>query len=203
MSESRSDAGPAIRPELAKRWSPYAYSERPVLDEDLLAILEAARWAPSSYNEQPWRYILARKSEPDAFANALSCLVEANQAWAKHAPVLILGVTITTFARNGKPNRAAQHDLGLAAANISVEATARGLHVHQMIGIVPEKVREIYGVPDTAEPLTAIAIGYLGENPGLPEALHERDRAQRTRRPLSAFVFGNRWDEPSAFVARG
>jgi nitroreductase len=200
MSETRSDAGPAIDAELAKRWSPYAYSDRAVSDSDLLAILEAARWAPSSYNEQPWRYILARKSEPEAFAKALSCLLEANQAWAKQADVLMLAVTVTTFTRNGKPNKAAQHDLGLAAGNICVEATARGLHVHQMIGIVPEKVRELYGVPAHAEPLTAIAIGYLGENPALPEALHERDRAARTRRPLAQTVFAGAWDEAAPLV---
>jgi nitroreductase len=195
MSEARSEAGADIEPELEKRWSPYAYSDRLVSAADLAAILEAARWAPSSYNEQPWRYILATRSEPEAFAKALSCLLEANQVWAKHAAVLMLAVTVTTFSRNGKPNKACQHDLGLAAGNICVEATARGLHVHQMIGIVPEKVRELYAVPDNAEPLTAIAIGYLGENPGLPDALHERDRAVRTRKPISEIVFGRAWGE--------
>jgi nitroreductase len=116
MSETRSDAGPAIDTELAKRWSPYAYSDREVRDEDLRAILEAARWAPSSYNEQPWRYILARRSDEAAFAKAVSCLLEGNQVWARRVPVLMIAVTVTTFARNGKPNKAAQHDLGLAAA---------------------------------------------------------------------------------------
>jgi nitroreductase len=202
MSESRSDTGPAIEPELAERWSPYAYSDRAVSDSDLLALLEAARWAPSSYNEQPWRYILARQTDGEAFDKALSCLLEANQVWAKHASVLMIAVTVTTFARNGKPNRACQHDLGLAAGNLCAEATARGLHVHQMIGIVPEKVREVYGVPDNAEPLTAIAIGYLGENPSLPEPLKERDRAVRTRRPLSQTVFAGRWDSAAPLVDR-
>jgi nitroreductase len=195
MSEARSEAGASIEPELEKRWSPYAYSDRLVSAADLAAILEAARWAPSSYNEQPWRYILATRSEPEAFAKAVSCLLEANQVWAKHAAVLMLAVTVTTFSRNGKPNKAAQHDLGLAAGNICVEATARGLHVHQMIGIVPEKVRELYAVPENAEPLTAIAIGYIGENAGLPDALHERDRTVRTRKPLSEIVFGSAWGE--------
>jgi len=75
------------------------------------------------------------------------------------------------FARNGKPNKAAAHDLGLAAGNICVEATARGLMVHQMIGILPERVRELYGVPEDAEPLTALAIGHLGGGGDLPAAL--------------------------------
>ena len=180
---------------LTKRWSPCSFAEKDVATEDLFAILEAARWAPSSYNEQPWRYILARRSHPEAFAKLLSCLVEANQVWARHAPVLLIGVTMLTFARNGKPNKAAAHDLGLAAGNMSVEATARGLSVHQMIGIVPERVRELYGVPEEAEPLTALAIGYRGDGSNLPAALQERDRTPRSRLPLSAFVFENVWDE--------
>jgi nitroreductase len=186
-----------IEESLAKRWSPYSFADRDVATEDLLAILEAVRWAPSSYNEQPWRYLLARRSQPEAFAKLLSCLVEGNQVWAQHAPVLLIGVAMLAFLRNGKPNKAALHDLGLAAGNLCVEATARGLFVHQMIGIVPERVRELYGVPEGAEPLTAIAIGYLGDGGNLPEALQERDRTPRSRRPISAFVFENAWAEPT------
>jgi nitroreductase len=197
MSEARSDPGPAIEPALARRWSPYAWSDRDVPEADLVAILEAARWAPSSYNEQPWRYIVVRRSDEAAFAKALACLVEGNQAWAKFVPVLLFGIVVTTFSRNGKPNRAAEHDLGLASGSICVEATARGLCVHQMIGIVPEKVRETYGVPENALPLTALAIGYAGEGPDVPDALKERDRAPRTRRPLAATFFGDGWDKPS------
>src|SRR2546423_570 len=39
---------------LARRWSPYAFADRPVSRDDLRALFEAARWAASSYNEQPW-----------------------------------------------------------------------------------------------------------------------------------------------------
>ncbi len=182
---------------LARRWSPYSFAERDVPLEDLQGIFEAARWAPSSYNEQPWRYLLARRSDPAAFEKLLSCLIDGNQAWAKSAPVLLIGLAVVTFARNGKPNAAAVHDLGLAAGNICVEATARGLFVHQMIGIVPERVRSLYNVPDDAEPLTAAAIGYLGDGSGLPEAMQERDRGPRTRRPLAGFVFQDGWDQPA------
>ncbi|MFZ3326133.1 MAG: hypothetical protein WA231_09680 [Methylocella sp.] len=65
------------------------------------------------------------------FERLLSCLVEGNQGWAKHVPVLALGIVSLKFAKNGKEKSAAVHDLGLAAGNLVVEATARGLHVHQ------------------------------------------------------------------------
>jgi len=185
-----------IQENLAKRWSPYSFADKDIDMEDLLAILEAARWAASSYNEQPWRYLLARRSEPEAFARLLSCLAEANQAWAKNAPVLLVGCVKTNFSRNGKPNKAAYHDLGLAAGNLCVEATARGLYVHQMIGIEPERVRQLYQLPADAEAVTALAIGYLGDSRNLSEDLQARDKAKRSRHPIQQFVFENVWDEP-------
>jgi nitroreductase len=92
-----------IHQHLAERWSPYAFSDRPVSRQDLLSLFEAARWAASSYNEQPWSYIVATKEQPELFQRVLSTLLEGNQAWAKNAPVLALGLVSTNFARNGKP----------------------------------------------------------------------------------------------------
>jgi nitroreductase len=197
MSEARSEAGADIEPELEKRWSPYAYSDRLVSAADLAAILEAARWAPSSYNEQPWRYIVAAKEDSAEFERLLSCLVEGNQAWAKAAPVLALGCTSLNFSKNGKPNAAAEHDLGLASATLTFEATTRGLVVHQMIGILPDKARELYGIPDDAKALTGLAIGYAAGPETLPESLKGRDLAPRTRNAITEFVFGGSWGKAS------
>ncbi len=185
---------------LAARWSPYAFDERPVPEAELRSLFEAARWAPSSYNEQPWRYIVATKDDRDQFERVLSCLVEGNQAWAKRAPVLALGIVSLKFERDGKENRAAVHDLGLASGSLVLEATARGLAVHQMIGILPDKARELYGIPDGYEPWTGIAIGYRGDPASLPDALRERDLAPRQRKTLSEFVFRGEWGNPSALA---
>ena len=162
-------------------------------DEDLRALFEAARWAASSSNEQPWSYIVAKKEETNEFERLLSCLVEGNQGWAKAASVLALGISRLNFARNERPNRAALHDLGLAAGNLLVEATARGLAVHQMAGILPDKARALYSIPDGYEPLTGFAIGYAGDPADLPEELRTRDGARRPRKPLREFVFGGKW----------
>ena len=111
------------------------------------SLFEAARWAASSYNEQPWRYIVATKENPGEFERLLSCLVEGNQPWAKEAPVLALGCAALKFAANDKPNAVALHDLGQASAALSVEATARGLFVHQMAGILPDRAHEALSNP--------------------------------------------------------
>ena len=52
---------------LARRWSPYGFSDRAVSEYDLKSLFEAARWAASSYNEQPWRYIVATKANAAEF----------------------------------------------------------------------------------------------------------------------------------------
>ena len=179
------------------RWSPYAFADRPVADADRLAVFEAAGWAASAFNEQPWRFIVATREDPAGFERLLSCLVEANQAWAKHVPVLALGVASLRFERNGTANGTAHHDLGLAAANLTVEATARGLAVHQMSGILPDRARELYGIPDGFDPLTAIAIGYAADPADVPESLRERDLSPRSRRPLGETVFAGRWGAPA------
>ena len=185
---------------IAARWSPYGFEDRPVPRADLLSLLEAARWAPSSYNEQPWSFLLATRDEPALFQRAVGCLVEGNQDWARRVPVLLLCVIRRTFARNEKPNAAAEHDLGLAAANLTLEATARGLHVHQMIGIVADKVRSEFGIPDGYDPLTAIAVGYAAQLKDVPEGLRDRDRERRGRKPISEFTFGEEWGQTSPIV---
>jgi nitroreductase len=181
---------------LALRWSPYAFRDKPVSAIDLAALFEAARWAPSSYNEQPWTYLVATRDNPAEFQNMLSCLVEANQTWCKFVPVLALGVVKLRFAHNNKENRAAFHDLGLASGNLLAEATARGIAVHQMIGIIPARARELYHIPPEHEAWTALAIGYKGPNPALPAALLERDAAPRTRKLRRDFVFSGTWGKP-------
>ena len=185
---------------IADRWSPYAFADRPVSRDDLRSLFEAARWAPSSYNEQPWSYIVASKENPEEFERLVSCLVEGNQGWATAAPVLALGCTRLLFTLNGKPNAAAIHDLGLAAGNLCLEATARGLFVHQMIGILPDKAREVYRIPAEVQPVTGLAIGHAADPNTMPEKLRERDLAPRTRKPLAAFVFGDAWGSASGLV---
>jgi nitroreductase len=202
MNEKKASTDYPINELLAERWSPYGFEDRPVALADLRSLFEAARWAPSSYNEQPWSFFVATKDDPEEFGRLLSCLVEANQAWAKAAPVLALGVVSLRFLRNNKENRAAVHDLGLAAENLVVEATSRGLYVHQMIGILPDKAREVYKIPAHFEAWTAMAIGYKADPAKLPDALKERDLAPRQRKPLSQFVFAGQWGDPSPLVPK-
>jgi len=187
---------------LAERWSPYGFKSRPVTNAELRSLFEAARWAASSYNEHPWSYLIATKESPQEFERLLSCLVEGNQAWAKTAPALALGVVSLRFAKNQQDNRAAVHDLGLATANLVMEATSRDLSVHQMIGLLPDKARELYQIPAHFEAWTAMAIGYRADPADLPEALKVRDLTLRQRKPLGEFVFTGKWGQPSPLLQK-
>lgn len=64
-----------------------------------------------------------------------------------------------------------------------------------MAGILPDRVREHYALPDDAVPATALAIGRAKESGD--EALRERDAGPRSRKALGEFLFGNAWGEPS------
>ncbi len=187
---------------LARRWSPYVFSERSVAPEILLSLLEAARWAPSSFNEQPWAFLVATKENPAEFERLLSCLVPANQEWARQAPVLMLSVAKLNFDRGGKSNRHAFHDVGLAAMSLVVEAMAHGLYVHQMAGILPERARELYSIPEGWDAVAGIAIGYVGDSSAVSEKLRQRDAAPRSRKPLEQMVFSGRWGQPTRLAVR-
>jgi nitroreductase len=201
--DKRAETDHPINDLAANRWSPYCFSKNEVSSDDLCSLFEAARWAASSFNEQPWSYIVARQEQKEEFGRLLSCLVEANQRWAANAPVLVLGIASLNFSRNGKPNRAAIHDLGQASASLALEATARGLYVHQMIGILPERTRELYAIPEGHEPMTAIAIGYAGDPGDFPNELRERDANRRPRKPIDEFIFGANWGNRSDLFGKG
>ncbi|MDA0368041.1 MAG: nitroreductase family protein [Proteobacteria bacterium] len=194
MLHKTAETAAPIHELLANRWSPRAFTDRPVEPAKLLAVFEAARWAASSSNGQPWAFIVAQRSDKAAFDQMLQCLVPGNQSWAALAPVLILTFARLKWAGEERVNRTAQHDLGMATAMLSIQAEALGLRTHHMSGIDLDKIREVYAVPPDFDPVSAIALGYQGDAALLPE---EKDRARepnpRTRKPLDEFVFAGRF----------
>jgi len=189
-----------IHEPIGRRWSPRAFSERPVQPEKLLSLFEAARWASSSSNEQPWAFIVATNADPKNYEAMLGVLVDFNRGWARKAPVLILTLAHTQFDKDGHPNRHALYDLGQAAANLSLQATAIGLATHPMAGFNVEAARQRFAVPEGWEPVSVIALGYPGDPGSLDDTLRQRELAQRQRKPLSSFVFSGTWGVPAAIA---
>jgi nitroreductase len=187
---------------IRNRWSPRAFSDKAVSPETLRSLFEAARWAASSNNEQPWAYIVATKDDTESFSKLLSILVEFNANWAKKAPVLALSVAKLTFSKGDSPNRSAFHDVGAASAQLSAEATARGLFVHQMAGYDVAKAREVFQIPADWDPVAAMAIGYPGDPAFLPQPYNEKELAERSRKTIREFVMSGSWGHPAPFVAK-
>jgi nitroreductase len=198
--EKHAETSVPIHDLLAGRWSPRAFDSRPVEQEKLRSIFEAARWAASSFNAQPWYFIVATKDDPASFNRVLESFVEFNQAWAKNAPVVGLSVAGLKFEHSGEANRHALHDVGQAAANLALQASAVGLQIHQMAGILPDKARELFKIPQGYEAVAGFALGYPGDPASLPDRLREREAAPRQRKALQSFVFSGQWGEPAPFA---
>lgn len=178
---------------LARRWSPRAFAERPVESDKLASLFEAARWAPSSSNEQPWRFVVATKDDRVAYDRLLACLLEGNRKWAFRAPVLLLSVARLQFEEDGKPNRHALHDAGMALENLLLQATALGLVAHPMAGFDVEQARTDLKIPAGFEPVAIVAVGYPGEPTVLPDNLQQRESKPRERKPLTELFYAGEW----------
>lgn len=184
---------------LAKRWSPRAFADTPIPQDVLVSLLEAARWSPSSSNEQPWRFIVGQKGNP-THNKLVDVLMEGNQSWAKHAPVLLLAVARMTREKSCNPNGHAWHDVGASLAHLTIQAAAHDIYVHQMGGYVADKATETFNIPEPFQPVTAVALGYLGDVDALDDATKERELAKRNRKPLSELVFTDTWGETNPLV---
>ncbi len=182
---------------LKHRWSPRAFADRDVDPAILRSLFEAARWAASSYNGQPWSFVIATRHEPEALQRVLSCFVEFNAGWAKHAPVIGISVARLNFEHNGSPNRHAYHDVGQAMANLAIEAVANGLQLHQMAGIQVDKAREVLSIPEGYDPVAGFALGYPGDPQKLPDQLRDRELAPSERKTAESFVYDGQWGKKS------
>ncbi|MCU0476346.1 MAG: nitroreductase family protein, partial [Anaerolineae bacterium] len=102
-----------------------------------------------------------------------------------------------TFDVEGTPiNRFAHYDTGQAVQNLVVQATALGLNVRQMGGILPERIRELYAIPDGYTILAGLAIGHPGDPEALVSPLKEREALPRTRKTLAELVFTDSFGQP-------
>ena len=180
---------PGLLPAIAHRWSPRSFRSEPVSPADLKTVLEAARWAASSSNEQPWRFLVGVQGS-ETHARLFATLVPFNQEWAAHAAVLILGLARTLTEHSARTNHYALYDLGQAAAQLAVQASALGLATHQMGGFDRDAARAAFSLPEDIALGSIIALGHQAEPAILTnEQLHQREVTQRTRKPLEAIAF--------------
>lgn len=198
MIEKPADTEQKIEKVIAERWSSRAYdATMQVSHEDIIALCEAARWAPSCYGDEPWRFVIwDRYKDESSWQQALDCLAQGNQEWAKNAPILILVASVKTFRHNDKDNRWNGYNTGAASVSLCLQATALGLMSHQMGGFDGDKLKSTFSLPDNIELWAMNAIGHPAALDSLDEQQLERELNQRERRPLSEQFFSGGWQSP-------
>ncbi|MFB3892188.1 MAG: nitroreductase family protein [Phycisphaerae bacterium] len=155
-----------------KRRSVRAYMDKPVEDDKLKGILEAARLAPSGSNRQMWKFIVVRNAATrEALANA------AGQAFLAKAPVIIATVSL-------EPNRvmhcgipSGPVDCAIAIEHMALSAAALGLGACWIGHFDQDACRKILGVPESAKIIEMLTVGYPADAP-----------KEKSRKPLGEIV---------------
>ena len=182
---------PEIIPEIAVRRARRAMSHRPVAEEVVQRLLEAATLAPSCSNNQPWRFVVV--SEPEQLERLREALTRGN-AWAQRSPCVVAAVTdVDTDCRLGDRRDYALFDLGLAVGNLVSQGTREGLYAHPIAGFQPQKVKEVLGIPAGHIVVTLVILGYPGDEAALNEKQRAEEHAERVRRPLAEVAMRDRW----------
>ena len=136
------------------------YSDKPVPDDALNHVLEAARLAPSGKNAQAWKFVVIRDA-----AKRQKLAEAANQPFIGKAPVIIAPVALTPerLMLCGVPSYAV--DMGIAMEHIVLAAFNEGLGTCWIGAFSQEKAREALGVPDKYRVVTVMPLGYPAQNP--------------------------------------
>ncbi|HMU62259.1 MAG TPA: nitroreductase family protein [Gemmatimonadales bacterium] len=194
--------GNAVLDAAESRHSIRRYTDRPVSDEAMTQLLEAAGHAPSAYNVQPWRWVAVRDPELKAMLQAAAY----GQPQVGAAPVLLVLYTDTrdalehieeTFSPTLPAEKAAgtkAHLLKTLGAQSAAEregwgagqsyialgyllliAESLGLGTSPMLGFDPEKVKSILGLPAYARVPALVAVGYPAEE-GFDSPRHAVER---------------------------
>lgn len=142
---------------MLERYSCRSYdASRPVSDQLVDSVLEAARLAPSACNRQPWMFVVVRN---EARRHAL--LAQSRPAF-KEAPVLIaaIGLHDRVWRRRQDNKDHTDVDVTIAVQQMCLAATTLGLGTCWICSFDPEAARRELQLPDYAEPIALLPLGY-------------------------------------------
>lgn len=144
------------------------YLDKPVEEDKLQRVLEAARWAPSSRNTQPWAFIVVRNEKMRKKLKELAY----GQDFILQAPVVII-----VCSKNGSN----WVNLGFTIQNICLEAYELGLGTCVVGWFDREKAKKLLGVPVGWNVAYLVPLGYPAESP------------KSKRRKLEEIVHYEKW----------
>jgi len=135
--------------------------DKPVEQEKLDAILEAARLAPSACNGQPYKLTVCRGETAQEVAKA--CMGLGMNKFAVQAPILIVisempYVKSAAMGAKVKNNDYRSIDIGIATAYLTAEATAQGLSTCILGWFDNDKICKLCNLDNPAR--LVITLGY-------------------------------------------
>ncbi|EPR41764.1 nitroreductase [Desulfovibrio sp. X2] len=146
----------AVLGALRERRSIRKYTDEPVADDEVRAVLEAGRWAPSGKNNQPWRFLAVRRGEPRQ---------EALARHTKYAHIVRgAGALVCVFLERARMYDARKDHQGAGAClqNMLLAAHALGLGavwIGEIVNREPEVVAAVGVDPEAYEMMAVIALG--------------------------------------------
>ena len=150
---------------IRKRNSIRKYEDRPVPEDKLLRILEAARLAPSGRNCQDWKFIVVTDDEKRQKLGRLS----GGQYHVHTAPVIIAAVATDPEERMPCGIEASPVNLAIAIDHMTLAAMEEGLGTCWIGAFTQDKVKEVLGVPVKMSIISLLTLGFPAET-GRPKS---------------------------------
>jgi nitroreductase len=148
-----------------KRYSVRAYRPKPVEDDKLLAVLNAARMAPTANNRQPFQIIIIHTKGREE-----DLLSIYTRPWFVQAPVIVCICGLPGEAWVRKDGRLYFYvDLAIVMDHIVLAATKLGLGTCIIAAFDEANARKVLALPDDVDPVLFTPLGYPADIPKIKE----------------------------------
>jgi len=146
---------------IADRGSIRRYKDKPIPEEDLLKIIEAARLAQSAANRQPWQFIVVTdKNIRERLADAAHRQGRPRQSSVETAGVIVIGLADPEISANWY-----LVDLGIAIENMALVAWDIGIGSCCIGAFIEKDVKTILKIPENLRVVALLTLGYPDEEP--------------------------------------
>ena len=151
-----------------KRYSCRSFLKKKVEKEKIEKILEAGRVAPTAVNFQPQRILVLDDEEK------LSRLNECTKyGWGAPIVMVICYDKTISWKRQYDNKDEGIVDASIVATHMMLEIQDLGLGTTWIGSFDPEKVREVYKIPENLEIIALLPVGYPAED-AKPSGSHEK-----------------------------
>lgn len=146
---------------IRERQSVRTYQDRPVEEEKLNKVLEAARLAPSAMNRQPWKFVVVR----DHGMRKQLAKASFDQKFIGIAPVIIAAVALQPEVMMGCQVPSYPVDLAIAVAYMTLAAVGEGLGTCWIGAFDQNEVRHLLDIPGEFRVVALLSVGYAADSP--------------------------------------